>query len=122
MGLTGLRLSQERWGVPGQPQVLHLSSGLSINLTAASWDCIHEPEASGNSDPSTFLFFSLLSFHRGFATLSSDEELADLDFLRQGSRFIIICNIENCFEKKHTNILHTYDIRMFGSRLIFQAC
>lgn len=39
-GLTGPHLSQERWGVPGQPRVLHLPSGLFINLTAVSWCCV----------------------------------------------------------------------------------
>lgn len=99
-GLTDPCLSQERWAVPWQSQVLHLSSGLFINLTAASWDCLHGSEATENNLTSAFLFFSLSSFHRGFATLSSDEELAYLEFLKTGlvvllaTRVVIIlCNI-----------------------------
>lgn len=121
-GLTDPCLSQERWAVPWQSQVLHLSSGLFINLTAASWDCLHGSEATENNLTSAFLFFSLSSFHRGFATLSSDEELAYLEFLKQGLQFFqqqgwsLTSAIFREIKTQRTS--HTNS--MFGSRLIFQ--
>ena len=57
-GLTGPRLSQERWDVPGQTQVLHFSSGLFINLPATFWG-LYPLDAPGPPPLFCFLFYLL---------------------------------------------------------------
>lgn len=86
LGLTGPRLSQERWVVPGQPPVLHLTSGLSYTLMLPL-GIVCMTQRLLKTICSLILLY-LLSFHRGFATLSSDEELANLVFLKPGLWFL----------------------------------
>lgn len=117
MGLTGPRLSQERWGVSGQPQVLHLPSDLFINLTATSWDYINDPEASEHCLPSTLLFSFSFIFSQRLCHALLWWGSRSRFFLRQGLKFflqqqgvVILYNYENLFVKTKKTPTHTSHI------------
>lgn len=111
-GLTGPHLSQERWGVPGQPQVLHLSSGLFINLTAVSRCCILN---RGLFFSFWYIFTEALPICWG-ACIFFKTRLEVVSATRGGGHYPL--QFESFWKKNNTHWHTTHST--FDSRLIFQ--